>query len=1089
VDFALLGSLEVRRDGAHVALGGLRERSLLAVLLLHANELVTTERLVDELWGDHPPKAGVKTIQVYVSRLRRLLGAEMIVTRAPGYELVTDPARIDVHRFERLAAAGRRALVAGDAATACARLREALALWRGPPLSDFAYEPFAQPHAARLEELRLTAIEDRCEADLSQGRASELIAELQALAARHPLRERVRRHLMLALYRSGRQADALDVYRDTRATLVEELGIEPGRELQRLERAILEQDPSLERPALRGAGVFVGREAELATLLAGVDRVRDDAGTMFLVSGEPGIGKSRLADELAAHARDRGMRVLRGRCWERGGAPAFWPWVQVLRAAARGDEAEALQATPELAELVPDLRDAVADARRPSDPEAQRFRLFDAVATLLRAQPTVVVLEDLHSADEPSLRLLEFVAAAAHDAPLVVVGTARDDLVRLADVSRVALPPLERGAVRAYVEAIAGRPVSARAIDAIYERTAGNPLFVAETVRVLAAERRLDRADVETAVPPGAREAIERRLQPLSETARAALAVASALGREFEPDVIEHVAGDVADGLDETIAAGLVRAASGAPGSLHFSHGLVRDAVYHAIPARRRREIHRRIAEDLARRYATGPGQHFAALAHHAFEAGAPQAVEYAVRAAEHANGQFAFEESARLYGLALEALQRHGRSDAARICDLLLARGEAHGRAGEDAAAKTAFLDAAAVARRAGLGERLARAALGYGGRWVWTAMRDDSIVIPLLEEGLAALPEEDSPLRARLLARLAAGPLKALGDASRERRFALSAEAVAMARRLGEREVLAWTLDGRKVAIWGPDTLEEHWRVIQELREMAEATREPEQLVDAHICALIMIFERFEVHRFDAEYARAEAAARALRQPGQRWLVAVMAPMHALLVGRLADAERLIEEAFAIGRAAAPWNARMSRVLQLSTLRKLQGRSAEAVDELRAAAVENPEYPVLQGALASLQADAGDVAGARAAFEGLAADGFAAVPFDDEWLATLTLLADACAFLGDRERAADLYERLLPYADRAAVAPPEIATGSAGRAVGKLAATLGRTAEAARWLDHAAEQNERAGALPWAADARRERARLPFAAGQPVA
>ncbi|MBA3262984.1 MAG: hypothetical protein H0T69_11065 [Thermoleophilaceae bacterium] len=326
----------------------------------------------------------------------------------------------------------------------------------------------------------------------------------------------------------------------------------------------------------------------------------------------------------------------------------------------------------------------------------------------------------------------------------------------------------------------------------------------------------------------------------------------------------------------------------------------------------------------------------------------------------------------------------------------------------------------------------------------------------------------------------------MKGKGDASRPHRFALSAEAVEIARRLGDPAVLAWALDGRKVAIWGPDTLEEHWVVMEELRELAEDAGDPEQLVDAHICTLIKLFERLELNRFEAEYARAVRAANELRQPGQQWLVAVMAPIHALLSGRLADVERLIDEAFELGRKAAPWNARISSLLQRFVLRGLEGRLEEVEEDLRLGAVENPWYPLIQAALASLYADLGDAADARAAFEALAEDDFAAVPHDEEWLLTMALLADACAFLDDSKRAAVLYEELERYGHRILVGPIEVALGSAARPLGKLAATLGRTEQAARWFERAALDNERADALPWAAHARFDHGRMLRAEGQ---
>jgi DNA-binding SARP family transcriptional activator len=244
MDFRLLGPLEVSERGGPLALGGVKQRSLLAILLLQANELVSTDRLIDQLWGATPPATCAKSIQVYVSRLRKELGDGRLVTQAPGYLLRVDPSELDLARFEQLAAEARRT----DPDTAARKLREALALWRGPALADLAYEPFAQPEIARLEELRMAVLEQRIDADLAVGRHAELVGELEAMIARHPLRERLRGQLMLALYRSARQAEALDAYRGARRELSEELGLEPSEQLRQLEQAILRQDPALDLP-------------------------------------------------------------------------------------------------------------------------------------------------------------------------------------------------------------------------------------------------------------------------------------------------------------------------------------------------------------------------------------------------------------------------------------------------------------------------------------------------------------------------------------------------------------------------------------------------------------------------------------------------------------------------------------------------------------------------------------------------------------------------------------------------------------------------------------------------------------------------
>ena len=257
MEFRILGPIEASEAGRPVALGPAKQRALLAALLMHANEVVSTDRLVDELWGERPPAKAAKSVQVYVSQLRKALGDGALETSGHGYLLHVAAGGLDSERFGSLLAEGREALAEGEASRASETLRAALALWRGPALSDVAYEPFAQAEIARLEELRLTALEERIDAELALGHHADLVAELEGLVRAEPLRERLRRQLMLALYRSGRQADALDAYREARRVLVEELGLEPSRTLQELERAILTQDEALEAPHRARVGLAV----------------------------------------------------------------------------------------------------------------------------------------------------------------------------------------------------------------------------------------------------------------------------------------------------------------------------------------------------------------------------------------------------------------------------------------------------------------------------------------------------------------------------------------------------------------------------------------------------------------------------------------------------------------------------------------------------------------------------------------------------------------------------------------------------------------------------------------------------------------
>ncbi len=252
MEYRVLGPLEVHNGQGPLPLAGAKQRALLALLLVHANHVLSRDQLIDELWGDEPPETAVQSLQVYVSRLRKLLPAETLLTRPPGYQLAIEPAELDLHRFERLLSEGRDALAEGDPRRAATALHDALGLWRGPALAEFAFEPFAQAEIGRLEDLRLAAVEERIEADLALGRHADLIGELEALVAENPYRERLRGQLMLALYRSGRQAEALDAYRNARRALVDELGIEPSAALQRLEKSILVQDEDLDPPAYRG---------------------------------------------------------------------------------------------------------------------------------------------------------------------------------------------------------------------------------------------------------------------------------------------------------------------------------------------------------------------------------------------------------------------------------------------------------------------------------------------------------------------------------------------------------------------------------------------------------------------------------------------------------------------------------------------------------------------------------------------------------------------------------------------------------------------------------------------------------------------
>ena len=1135
MDIRILGRLEALDEGRTIALGAGKQRALLALLVLHANQTLSAERLIEELWGEHPPATAAKTLQVHVSRLRKALGGPdgnglggSVVTREHGYELRLDPERLDAHRFERLVAEGRSALAAGSAQGAVRALEQALALWRGRPLDDLAFEPFAQREIARLAALRIDALEELIAAKLALGRHGEVIGELETLIAEQPYRERLRAHLMLALYRCDRQADALQAYHEARRTLVEELGIEPGQRLRDLERAVLEQDPALiltisagprraaSRPARAAAdpptGTFVGRERELERLRGGLEAAIAGRGSLHLLVGEPGIGKSRLADELMRQARAAGVRVLVGRCWEAGGAPTYWPWVQALRMYVETTEPDALRVQlgaggAELAQLLPELRELFPDLPEPpAEAEGARLRLFDAAARFLvdaaGAGPLLVVLDDLHAADEPSLLLLRFVAGALAEAGILVVGTYRDvgptirdplaatlgELGRERITHRIALAGLTEADVGRYIELSTATTPAPQLVTAIHSETEGNPLFVGEIVRLLSAEGRLEAIGIgglsTLGIPQGVREVIGRRLARLSEECRHVLTLASVLGRELRLDALERLSDldsdRLLDVLDEAVTERLLSAVPGGLGRLRFAHALIRETLYEGLTTPRRVQLHRRAGRALEALYREQADPHLAELAHHFFQA-APagevdKAISYTERAAARALKLLAYEEAARLFELGLQALEVLPSADPATHCELLLGLGEALAREGRTADAKRTYLAAADLARASGLPHQLGLAALGYGGRFPWLRAGSDARLVPLLEEALAALGAEESVLRVRLLARLA-GALR--DQPSLEPRSSLAHQAVEVARRLGDPDTLCYALTSQFTATWGPE-MEELAAIADELRQRADETGDAERILDT--CFLqretwLALGDRARVATAAAEH---RALADELKQPSQQWYATVMSAHWALSQGDFALAEQLGEEALALGERVLRDDAICSHRMVLCMLRIEQGRAAEVEELVRRSIGDHPGYRFFRCLLVLIACELGREGEARPAFDELAADDFADLPRDAEWLFALCTLAQVAVDLGDRERARALYRLLRPYAHLNAVASGEVFVGSVARYLGMLAAASGASRDAARHFEDALEMNERMGARPWLAHTQSDYARM---------
>lgn len=669
----LLGPVDVvDPDGAGL-LRGTKERALLAVLAIHAGSTVSEDACIDAVWGDAPPPTAARTLQSYVSRLRRtLVGSDLRIDATAGGLCLR--GAVDVEQAEALCEQAQRAVARKDHDGAAELLRRADNLWRGRPLGDLADEPFAREEAARLDELRLTITEKRIEAELAAGGHRELVPELEALTARNPLRERLWEARILALYRCGRQVDALRAYQSLRQLLAEELGIAPSPELRDLERAVLDQSPALEwRRASTGIAPvedpYTGRDDELDLAMAAWDDVAAGGSRVVLVGGEPGIGKTRFAAEVADRT---GAPVLLGRCDDLLSVP-YAPFLEAVRAALPDLDDDDLTAIPAvrralLRSLLPDVGHRIPDDTPvPADPDTARATLFDAVVDVLlaatRHRPLLLLVDDLHWAPPPTLHLLRYVAGRAVPR-LLVIGTYRDteltvnqhladvlaDLRRVRGIDRVDLRGLDPDEVGELVERTAGEELGSdgRAFaGALADVAAGNPFFILEILRDLVDRGLLRQEDgrwtsdldvADLALPSSVREVIQRRLGTLGDEVATVLATAALIGPTFPVWLLETVHGeDVLDALDAALAARLL--VDLPSGELGFAHALIRQAAAAQLSPARARRLHHRLADALEA--APGRRRHLRAISHHRSSGAEPgrtgEVAEAATRAAEEA--------------------------------------------------------------------------------------------------------------------------------------------------------------------------------------------------------------------------------------------------------------------------------------------------------------------------------------------------------------------------------------------------------------------------------------------------------------------
>jgi predicted ATPase len=861
------------------------------------------------------------------------------------------------------------------------------------------------------------------------------------------------------------------------------------------------------RPLERLAGgVFVGRRAEIDELRAGFHAALDGAGSIAQIIGEPGSGKTALAEQVLTYAQLRGADVVRSHCHESEGAPAYWPWVQLLRAyvsthptdqvlTMMGEGASAIvELDAEIRKRLPQVAPALA-----LEPEQARFRLFDSVTSTFKnasgIRMLVLFIDDLQWADAASLRLLQFLAREIREAKLFVIATLRPSqyasLHPLAQTlgmlagqdanRRVMLQGLNEGEVGRFIEMTIGNTPRATLVRSVQQRTEGNPFFVKEVVRLLVADRQLpfdDQTDSWTIrLPQSVREVITRRVGQVSEECQALLATASVIGYQFDLSVLRRTSDiepdRVLDGIDAAIA-GLLVVEDKPTGTYHFSHELIRETLYEAIGGSRRMQLHRRIGAALESSSSEKLESLSEVLAYHFFEAiplgEVEKAIHYAVQAGWRADRLFAYEEAAGHYDIALRALEHKDPVDQTRRCELLLARGEVQMRAGLTEQARASFTEVAVLAKAQRNFETFALAVLGLGsGAPVGTKLGHaiDRAEISRLREALVGIHEGDGALRARLLAQLAL----ALYHEPAER-VELSREAVEISRRISDPSALLAALYSRCVSLEGFARAEDRLALATEIVETASATGDVENTLRGHYRCYRELLELRDIEGVDRQLDAYARLANKIRQPRYLWYVPYCAASRSLVRGEFPVAEQLSDQALAIGLRAQDPNAPLFCALVKYSCMFHRGSFSEMEPMLRRFIERYPSTVGWRVQLAQLYYLMDRPHDTRQEIEVLGGDDFGDLPIDGSYVITLATLAQVLQYLNDLRRTKRIYERLKPYAKFIQIAGNSAISGApVSEALGVAATTLGLWDEAGGYFEDAVAQETRMGARPWLA------------------
>ncbi len=870
--------------------------------------------------------------------------------------------------------------------------------------------------------------------------------------------------------------------------------------------------------AVPAAGV-VGRALESDQLLAALKTaVAGNNHRLVLLSGEPGIGKTTLSSHLAQRAYSDGATVLYGRADEDLHVP-YQPFVEALGDFVRNADHEVLarfdeRNLSELSRLVPPIRGRIPTLAEPpsTDADAERHRLFAAVTSTLAElaviTPVLLVLDDLHWADKPTVLLLRHLVATLADARVLIVGTYRDSeltathpltegLTALrtdASVERIPVGGLDDGAVVALLEGMAGHEMDTAGIDlahAVRRETDGNPFFTGEMLRYLAetdAIRREDGRWIATAnldsigLPESVREVVGQRVRSLGDDAQHTLTLASVIGRDFDFALLARIAerdrSEVRSALDAATEALIVTAVDGAE-RFTFNHVLFQRTLYDDLSASRRARTHRRIGEILEDECGDDPGDRIGELAHHWMAAtklaDTSKAAGYAHRAGEQALSSLAPDEAIRWFRQAVELLEAESTSDPKARLDALIGLGDAQRQAG-DAGFRETLLDAAAAAESLGDNDRLVAAALANQRGMVSGMGMVDQERIDVLEKALDAQGDTDTSQHALLLATLAA-ELSFTEDAGRFVTLAIDAEA--MARRIGDEAPLLRVLNLAFLPLWWPENFARTMSATEEALELADRVGDPVAKFWAAMHRTIAMANAVDRAGMDAALALASSLAEDIGLPFPKCLALQAQCAQVLVSGDADEADRLGMEALQIGMATGQPDALMMFGANLMGVRWHQGRLSETLPLIEQAAADNPGLPAFMALRALVLCESGMHDDARPLLEMARAADFHRLANGSISPTTTSLWAEVAALLGDVDAAATLYERMAPY-EVQGVAAGGTFTGTVGMFLARLAAVLGRQQDALDHFEQADRQVRALGAPFWQASNQVEWARL---------